>query len=82
MPARPASTRSAAAAHPVHLLDGDVLVVLIDEAHVHHAPARQWFSRLSGGFATCPISQGTLVRLLMRPGGHGVEQAMALLGKR
>jgi hypothetical protein len=27
----------------VHLLDGDVLYALIDEAHVHHAPARQWF---------------------------------------
>lgn len=78
MPARPASTRSVA--HLVHLLDGTVRVALIDEARVHHAPARQWFSRLSGGFATCPISQGTLVRLVMRPGGHGVEQAMALLG--
>jgi predicted nucleic acid-binding protein len=66
----------------VHLLDGDVLYALIDEAHVHHAPARQWFSGLPGGFATCPITQGTLalVRLVMRLGGHSVEQALALLG--
>lgn len=77
MPAPRAPARSAAA--PVHLLDGNVLVALIDEAHVHHAPARQWFARLSGGFATCPITQGTLVRLVMRLGGHGVEQALALL---
>ena len=47
---------------------------------MHHVPARQWFSRLAGGFATCPITQGTLVRLVMRVGGHGVEQALALLG--
>lgn len=67
------------AASPVHLLDGNVLYALIDEAHVHHAPARQWFANLSGGFATCPITQGTLVRLVMRLGGHGVEQALALL---
>jgi predicted nucleic acid-binding protein len=26
-------------AGPVHLLDGNVLVALIDEAHVHHAAA-------------------------------------------
>jgi uncharacterized protein len=64
----------------VHLLDGNVLYALIDESHVHHAPARQWFSRMSGGFATCPITQGTLVRLVMRLGGQGVEQALAVLG--
>ena len=76
--ARPsASTRKAAGS--VHLLDGNVLYALIDEAHVHHAPARQWFSSLSGGFATCPITQGTLVRLTMRLGGRGVEQSLALL---
>ena len=77
MPRPTASTRKAPGA--VHLLDGNVLYALIDEAHVHHAPARAWFSSLSGGFATCPITQGTLVRLVMRLGGHGVEQALALL---
>jgi uncharacterized protein len=68
------------AAGSVHLLDGNVLYALIDEAHVHHTPARLWFSNLTGGFATCPITQGTLVRLVMRLGGQGVEQALALLG--
>lgn len=78
MPGPSASTRKAA--DSVHLLDGNVLYALIDQAHVHHVPARQWFSSLSGGFATCPITQGTLVRLVMRLGGHAVEQALALLG--
>ena len=78
MPGPSTSTRKAA--RSVHLLDGNVLYALIDEAHVHHAPARQWFSSLSGGFATCPITQGTLVRLVMRLSGHGVEQALVLLG--
>jgi toxin-antitoxin system PIN domain toxin len=77
MPGPTASTGEAA--DQVHLLDGNVLYALIDEAHVHHAQARQWFSGMSGGFATCPITQGTLVRLVMRLGGHGVEQALALL---
>ena len=64
----------------VHLLDGNVLYALIDESHVHHALARLWFSQMPGRFATCPITQGTLLRLVMRLGGHGVEQALALLG--
>ena len=78
MPKYSSSGRKAAGS--VHLLDGNVLYALIDEAHVHHGLARQWFSEHSSGFATCPITQGTLVRLAMRLGGQGVEQALALLG--
>jgi uncharacterized protein len=78
MAGSPAARRKATGS--VHLLDGNVLYALIDESHVHHALARQWFSSLLGGFATCPITQGTLLRLVMRLGGHGVEQALALLG--
>jgi toxin-antitoxin system PIN domain toxin len=47
------------------LLDGNVLVALADEAHVHHAAARTWFLRLRSPFATCPITQGTLLRVLL-----------------
>ncbi len=50
------------------LLDGNVLVALIDRSHVHHPAAIRWFAAHAGGFATCPITQGTLVRLLMRFG--------------
>jgi uncharacterized protein len=64
---------------PVHLLDGNVLYALIDEAHVHNADARRWFAGLDGDFATCPITQGTLVRLAMRLGGQSAEQALAVL---
>ena len=31
-------------------------------------PPRNWFSALSGSFATCPITQGSLMRLLIREG--------------
>lgn len=64
---------------PATLLDGNVLVALVDEAHVHHGPARRWFAGLSGGFATCPITQGTLLRLLMRISGLATDQATAVL---
>lgn len=56
-----------------YLLDGNVLVALIDRAHVHHPAATRWFAAHDGGFATCPITQGTLVRLLLRFGA--VENA-------
>jgi uncharacterized protein len=51
-----------------HLLDGNVLIALLDRSHVHHPAAVQWFASHTGGFATCPITQGTLVRLLLRFG--------------
>ena len=61
------------------LLDGNVLVALVDEAHVHHEQARSWFSKLPWGFATCPITQGTLLRLMMRVSGLSADQATAVL---
>lgn len=49
-----------------HLLDGNVLVALIDRSHVHHAAAVRWFGGHAAAFATCPITQGTLMRMLLR----------------
>lgn len=50
------------------LLDANVLIALVVDDHVHHAAAENWFIALSEGFATCPITQGSLVRLLIREG--------------
>lgn len=49
----------------VWLLDGNVLVALADTEHVHHQPARSWFAQRPFPFATCPITQGTLLRMLV-----------------
>lgn len=51
---------------PVRLLDGNVLVALSDAAHVHHEVAVRWFMSLDAPFATCPITQGTLLRMLLQ----------------
>lgn len=51
-----------------HLLDGNVLIALIDRSHVHHQAAGRWFEAHAGAFATCPITQGTLMRMLLRFG--------------
>lgn len=50
------------------LLDANVLIALLVEDHVHHAAAETWFTGLGGNFATCPVTQGSLLRLLIREG--------------
>ncbi|MFT4257415.1 MAG: PIN domain-containing protein [Pseudoxanthomonas sp.] len=62
------------------LLDGNVLVALSDEKHVHHAIARRWFLSLDLPFATCPITQGTLLRLMLVTGAVGkMTEAISVL---
>ena len=64
-----------------YLLDGNVLIALGDSDYVYHREARRWFER-SGkrGFATCPITLGTLLRLLLRHGiAENVGAAIAVL---
>ncbi len=51
-----------------HLLDSNVLVALAVLDHVHHGAAARWWSATEEPFATCPITQGALIRLLMREG--------------
>ena len=64
------------------LLDGNVLVALANEAHVHHAAARRWFLAEKSPYATCPITQGTLLRLLQITGmvAKPSEAVMVLRG--
>lgn len=66
-----------------HLLDGNVLVALVVEDHVHHGVVRAWFGS-SRQFATCPITQGTLLRLLVRGGmgGNGARGVVENLAER
>ena len=50
------------------LLDANVLIALLVDDHVHHGAAENWFVGMSDNFATCPITQGSLMRLLVREG--------------
>jgi len=56
------------------LLDANVLIALAVADHIHHDAAEEWFTRRRGGFATCPITQGALIRLVVR---HGATPAQA-----
>jgi hypothetical protein len=51
-----------------YLLDVNVLVALFDPAHVHHEPAHRWFAAKGAkAWATCPITENGLVRILSSP---------------
>jgi toxin-antitoxin system PIN domain toxin len=60
------------------LLDANVLIALLVGDHVHHSSAETWFLGVTDGFATCPITQGSLIRLLVRE-GQTAEAARSLL---
>lgn len=54
------------------LLDANVLIAAVVTEHVHHDSAVEWLSASGSGFATCPITQGILVRFLVRKGHSAV----------
>ena len=55
------------------LLDANVLIALVVTEHVHHDAAADWFSSFDDGFATCPMTQGSLVRFLLRAGRSATD---------
>lgn len=64
----------------VHLLDANVLIALGDRDHVHHVSTRRWFhTRDEVAFATCPITQGALIRVLLQRGKRSIGQALDIL---
>ena len=51
-----------------YLLDVNVLIALVDPAHVQHDQAHDWFARVGcQGFATCPITENGLLRIVGHP---------------
>ncbi len=52
----------------VALLDVNVLIALLDRRHVHHEPAHGWFAAAQAlGWATCPLTQNAVLRILGQP---------------
>lgn len=60
------------------LLDANVLIALLVADHVHHDAAERWLVGHSNGFATCPVTEGSLVRFLVRE-GESARAAAALV---
>ncbi len=60
------------------LLDGNVLIALSLFDHAHYDAAQRWLSANKGKVASCPITQGTLLRLAIRAGSSAVEAKQLL----
>ena len=49
------------------LLDVNLLIALLDKDHAQNTPARLWFDALRGPWATCPVTEMGVVRILSGP---------------
>ena len=50
---------------PVHLLDVNVLIALIDPVHVQHDFAHEWFDEQGrAAWATCPSTENGVLRIV------------------
>jgi toxin-antitoxin system PIN domain toxin len=65
----------------IFLLDVNVLIALVDSAHVHHEPAHRWFAEEgSRAWATCPLTENGALRVMgsrRYPGALGSPAAVA-----
>ena len=51
-----------------YLLDVNVLIALVDPAHIQHDEAHAWFDRTGRrSFATCPMTENGLLRVVGHP---------------
>jgi toxin-antitoxin system PIN domain toxin len=64
------------------LLDANVLIALTVADHVHHDLVEDWFTQRSESFATCPLTQGALVRFLLRAGATARDAVDVVRGLR
>jgi toxin-antitoxin system PIN domain toxin len=66
---------------PGYLLDASVLIALAWPEHAAHERCSRWFGRnAQAGWATCPITQAALVRVLSNPAfsEHALSPSKAL----
>jgi toxin-antitoxin system PIN domain toxin len=58
------------------LLDVNVIIALLDSGHVMHAFACTWLERnLNQGWATCPLTQTGVVRIMAQPAYPNTQPA-------
>ena len=52
----------------MYLVDVNVLIAIVDSGHTAHETAVGWFrNHCRSGWATCPITENALVRILSQP---------------
>jgi toxin-antitoxin system PIN domain toxin len=64
------------------LLDINVLIALLDQGHMLHRAATRWLhGELQQGWATCPITENGVVRIMAQP-AYPNPQPAALVAER
>jgi toxin-antitoxin system PIN domain toxin len=64
------------------LLDVNVLIALLDAAHVHHAAASRWLdTNFDQGWASCPLTQNGCLRI-MSTSAYPRAQPVAAVAQR
>ena len=62
----------------VALLDVNVLVSLFHAGHIHHDAAHDWFTdNAESGWASCPLTEAGLLRILGNPARTGEHLPLA-----
>jgi toxin-antitoxin system PIN domain toxin len=67
LPPRPATRRA--------LLDVNVLIALLDDAHVFSRRANEWLDAAPRAIATCPIVENGVVRIMSAPAYSATHRA-------
>ncbi len=68
---------------PPALLDVNVLIAILAPDHVHHEAAHAWFAaNRSAGWATCPLTENGLVRILSNPASSPRAETTGRMAER
>jgi toxin-antitoxin system PIN domain toxin len=64
-----------------YLLDLNLLIALVDEDHIHHASAMEWFDTPLLKWALCAFTEAGLLRFLTHPKTRNLpmDEAVAIL---
>jgi hypothetical protein len=64
------------------LLDINVVIALLDQGHVLHRTATEWLAReQEHGWATCPITQNGVVRIMAQPAYPNCQPAAVVASR-
>ena len=62
------------------LLDVNVLIALLDQAHPHHSTASRWLkTNIANGWASCPITQNGCIRIMSQAAYPGARPAAQII---
>ena len=62
------------------LLDVNVLIALLDQAHPHHDAALSWLrANIKHGWASCPITQNGCIRIMSQAAYPGARPAAQII---